>query len=144
MFAALTLVQRRDKSNMWDYELGRLSPNYVPLSSLPLKVGVMSPSSYGSAAYGYICWMEITTRTIRIQRLRNLYSEGWFLCPLLGFLPFSLLSFSFPFLLHFLPRNGFCLTWKCVRFSCREFLDGSSGISLSKLTYTWRYYGCSL
>ena len=31
-----------------------LSPYYVPLSLLPLKVGVMSPSSYGSADHGLI------------------------------------------------------------------------------------------
>jgi len=30
-----------------------LSPNYIPLSPLPLKVGVMSPSSYGSAAHAW-------------------------------------------------------------------------------------------
>ena len=30
-----------------------LSPKYVPLTPLPLKVGVMSPSSYGSAAHGW-------------------------------------------------------------------------------------------
>ena len=31
-----------------------LSPNYVPLSPLPLKVGVMSASSYGSAAHANV------------------------------------------------------------------------------------------
>ena len=49
---ALTLVQTRDKSNMWDINYSQImSPPWAPL---PLKVGAVSPSSYGSAAHGDI------------------------------------------------------------------------------------------
>ena len=37
-----------------------LFPNYAPCHPLPLKVGVMSPSSYGSAAHGYTGLVDIS------------------------------------------------------------------------------------
>ena len=61
-----------------------LLPNYVPLSRLPLKVGVMSPSSYASAAHGIdgltkecisYCHPSVL---VHLKLLFNIFCSWWF------------------------------------------------------------------